>query len=156
MEKIGIKAFIHEFTRPIKDHDDDDFGSVKMANYFKVIPCFVKISDSDDDGGFYLEFENNRNLRISETNYYESGVEETMENDSACGFYFKPNDIVKFLTIIFENDTSITYDLQNKISFGNFYRNMKTYIDSGYTSLPTKSSLEKAAELLDNDEFEDI
>ena len=155
MEKIGIKAFIHEFTRPIKDNDDDDFGAVKMANYFKVIPCFVKINDTDD--GFILEFENNRNLRISETNYYESGAEETIENDSACGFCFRLNDdVVKFITIIFENDTSITYDLHNKISFGNFYKNMKTYIDSGYTILPTKSSLEKAAELLDNDEFEDI
>lgn len=155
MEKIGIKTFIHEFTRPIKDNDDDDFGSVKMTTNFRVIPCYVRISDFDN-GTFFLEFENNRNLRVYETNYYESGVEETVENDSACGFYFKPNDIVKFVTIIFENDTSITYDLYNKISFNDFYRNMKTYIDSGYTNLPTKSSLEKAAELLDNNEFDDI
>ena len=105
---------------------------------------------------FFLEFENDRNLRIYETNYYESGAEETIENDSACGFYFKVKNLTKFITIIFENDTSITYDLQNKISFDNFFKDMKTYIDSGYTNLPTKSSLEKAAELLDNDEFEEI
>lgn len=155
MEKIGIKAFIHEFIRPIKNYDDDDFGSVKMTNYFKGTPCYIKIEVSNNSG-FFLEFENDRNLRIYETNYYESGAEETTENDSACGFYFKVKDLTKFITIIFENDASITYDLQNKISFDNFFKDMKTYIDSGYTNLPTKSSLEKAAELLDNDEFDDI
>ena len=37
------------------------------------------------------------------------------------------------------------------------YLELKKYIDSGYTRLPGKSSLEQAAELLsDNDEFEDI
>ena len=155
MEKIGIKAFIHEFTRPIKNNDDDDVGFVKMVNNFKVVPCYVRICDHTN-GSFFLEFVNDRNLRISETDYYESGVEETMENDSSCGFYFKPNDIVKFITIIFANDTSITYDLQNETSFNDFYRNMKTYIDSGYTKLPIKSSLEKAADLLADDEFDDI
>ena len=155
MEKIGIKTFIHEFTRPIKNNDDDEVGFVKMANNFKDVPCYVRISDHDN-GSFFLEFVDNRSLRIYETDYYESGAEETTENDSSCGFYFKPNDIVKFITIIFENDTSITYDLHNNMSFNDFYRNMKTYIDSGYTKLPIKSSLEKAAELLDNDDFDDI
>ena len=37
------------------------------------------------------------------------------------------------------------------------YLELKNYIDSGYTRLPGKSSLEQAAELLsDSDEFEDI
>ena len=38
------------------------------------------------------------------------------------------------------------------------YETLKCYIDSGYNRLPgvEQTSLEKAAELLDNDEFEDI
>ena len=37
------------------------------------------------------------------------------------------------------------------------YEELKKYVDSGYTKLPCKSSLEQAAELLDdNEEFEDI
>jgi len=154
MEKIGIKAIILEFTEPIIEHDDD-CGVIKISKYFKGTPCYVKISDFNNDS-FNLNFENHRNLRISKTSFYESGVEETIENDSACGYWIKLKELIKSVTIIFENETSITYDLQNKISFDNFYRNMKTYIDSGYTDLPTKSSLEKAAELLDNDEFDDI
>ena len=154
MEKIGIKAIILEFTEPIIEHDDD-CGVIKISKYFKGTPCYVKISNFNNDS-FDLNFENHRNLRISKTSFYESGVEETIENDSACGYWIKLKELIKSVTIIFENETSITYDLQNKISFDNFYRNMKTYIDSGYTDLPTKSSLEKAAELLDNDEFDDI
>ena len=154
MEKKGIRAITLEFTEPVKEYDDD-CGIIKISKYFKGTPCYVKINNFKNDS-FILEFENNRNLRISKTTFYESGVEQTMENDSASGYWIKLKELIKNVTIIFENETSITYDLQNKISFDNFYRNMKTYIDSGYTDLPTKSSLEKAAELLDNDEFDDI
>lgn len=154
MEKIGIKAITLEFTEPITEYDDD-CGIIKISKYFKGTPCYVKINNFKNDS-FSLNFENYRNLRITKTNYYESGVEETIENDSACGYWIKLKELIKNITIIFANDTSITYDLQSKISFDNFYRNMNTYIESGYTDLPTKSSLEKAAELLDNDEFDDI
>ena len=154
MEKIGIKAITLEFTEPINEYDDD-CGIIKISKYFKGTPCYVKINNFKNDS-FNLNFENHRNLRITKTNFYESGVEETIENDSACGYWIKLKELIKFVTIIFANDTSITYDLQSKISFDNFYRNMKTYIESRYTDLPTKSSLEKAAELLDNDEFDDI
>lgn len=155
MEKIGIRAITLEFTEPIKDYDDDDYGVIKITKYFKGTPCYVKVNNLNNDC-FNLYFENNKNLRISKTNFYESGVEETIENDPSCGYWIKLKELIKNVTIIFENETSITYDLQNKISFDNFYRNMKTYVESGYTDLPTKSSLEKAAELLDNDEFDDI
>ena len=48
MEKIGIKAIILEFTEPIIEHDDD-CGVIKISKYFKGTPCYVKISNFNND-----------------------------------------------------------------------------------------------------------
>ena len=64
----------------------------------------------------------------------------------------------KYMKIYFKNgyvwETEISKNLEDK---KNIYNKLKNYVKSGYKDLPNNdSSLEKAAELLADDEFEDI
>lgn len=64
----------------------------------------------------------------------------------------------KYMKIYFKNgyvwETKISKNLEDKQKI---YNKLKNYVESGYKDLPdNKSSLEKAAELLDNNEFDDI
>lgn len=151
---IRLKKLYFEYEVPIMDENDNYFKDV-ILDWSETEPVKIKI-ESVSPKLIDILFDHNN---VKETSVYDEGGEVVTSNfrthyylriDSSNPIYnVKP----KFY---FDNGKTVTYSLPNDRD--KMVQELKEYIDSGYTRLPgvKQTSLEKAAELLDNDEFEDI
>lgn len=155
MQKYGIIATTRVFKHPVRD----TFTSRELVH---TIICY------HDDEPVYITVENNRDsidIALNRTNkvckvegLFVNGESEVIDRN-VYGYYFDKdvsfNNLKEFI-ITFTDNTSIKFNLNSLDNLDYMYNELKKYVDSGYTIKPGLSSLEKAAELLSDDEFDDI
>lgn len=155
MQKYGIIATARIFKNPVRD----SFTSRELAHtiitYHDDEPAYITVKD--DGGSIHIDLNRTNKICKAEA-LFVNGESEVMERN-VYGFYFDKdisfNNLKEFI-ITFTDNTSIKFNLNTLDNLNYMYKELKKYVDSNYTIKPGPSSLEKAAELLDNDEFEDI
>jgi len=154
---IRLKKLYYDYEVSVMDDNGDYFKDV-ILDWSETEPVKITLGPISP-GGFTIRFDHDRVREIFV--YDEVGEVENsrVRSSSWVGFDMTgghdPTYNVK-LTFYFENGKCVTYNLPNEKD--KMIQELKEYIDSGYNRLPgvKQTSLEKAAELLDNDEFEDI
>lgn len=152
---IRLKKLYFDYEVSVMDDNGDYYKDV-ILDWSETEP--VKITINTSLGGVDIRFDHER---VKESSVYDEVGE--VETGSVRSHYYIRFDLTgrdstynvkpKFY---FENGKCVTYSLPNDKD--KMIQELKEYIDSGYNRLPgvKQTSLEKAAELLDNDEFEDI
>lgn len=151
---IGIVKVTREYTEPLSSCQD----------YHKKI---IRTVDEFDDEKYIdlsllghaivIDFrEYGRYSDTVETETYENG-ETNSYNVQFSGLHITENrTYVKTLTFEFSDGTIAKFDCRTE--YNKLYKSLKNYIDSEFTDIPckVKTELEKAADLLADDEFDDI
>lgn len=145
MKKIGIISI----TRNYKETPS---GIISTSVVWKKDkPCFITRQEETNDVVFVFSESNNEyteNFRHSPSRTQPSRIYGIV-------FNYKPTDNIKDITFNFDNGETKKYDLTGDRTV--FFDELYDYIDSEYTRVPVNnSSLLKAAELLADDEFDDI
>lgn len=153
MQKYGIIATARIFKHLIRDNFTNNVHTI--INYYNDEPAYITVKNNSDS----IDIDLNRNNNVSRAKgLFANGESEVIERN-IYGFYFTKdisfNNIKEFV-ITFTDNTSIKFDVNNLDNLDYMYKELKKYIDSDYTIKPGPSSLEKAAELLSDDEFDDI
>lgn len=151
---IRLKKLYFEYEVPIMDENDNYFKDV-ILDWSETEPVKIKI-ESVSPKLIDILFDHNNVKEISV--YNENG--EVVTSNFRSHYYLRIDSSNPIYNVkpkfYFDNGKTVTYSLPNDRD--KMVQELKEYIDSGYTRLPgvKQTSLEKAAELLDNDEFEDI
>lgn len=144
MKKIGIISI----TRNYKETPS---GIISTSVVWKKDkPCFITRQEETNDVVFVFSESNNEYTE----NFQDSRSRTKTSRIYGIVFNYKPTDNLKDVTFNFENGESKKYDLTGDRTA--FLDELYNYIDSEYTRVPSDSSLLKAAELLADDEFDDI
>lgn len=151
---IGIVKVTREYTEPLSSCQD----------YHKKI--IRKVDEFDDEKYIDISFlghailidfkEYGKYIDAVETETYESG-ETNSYNVQFTSLHITENrTYVKTLTFEFSDGTIAKFNCRTE--YNKLYKSLKNYIDSEFTDVPgeAKTELEKAAELLADDEFEEI
>lgn len=149
MQKYGIIAIARIFKSLVRDDFSKSVHTI--IDYYDDEPAYITVKNDDNS----LDINLNRNNRACKTEGIFVNGESEIIRGNAFGFVFYKDGFSnsKELIITFTDDTSIKFDINN---LDYMYKELKKYVDSGYTIKPGLSSLEKAAELLSDDEFDDI
>ena len=138
----------------IMDDNDNYFKDV-ILDWSETEPVKIKI-ETVSPKLIDIRFDHNR---VKESSVYDE-IGEVVTGNFRSHYYLRIDRNNPVYNVkpkfYFENGTTVTYSLPNDRD--KMVQELKEYIDSGYNRLPgvKQTSLEKAAELLDNDEFEDI
>jgi len=152
MQKYGIIATARTFKNPVRDSFTSNELVHTIITYYDDEPAYITVKDNGDS----VDIDLNRKNKICKTEGLFVNGENEVIRRNVFGFYFSKDEFFnnsKEFIITFTDNTSIKFDLNN-IDY--MYKELKKYVDSGYTVKPGLSSLEKAAELLSDDEFDDI
>lgn len=152
MQKYGIIATARTFKNPVRDSFTSNELVHTIITYYDDEPAYITVKDNGDS----VDIDLNRKNKICKTEGLFVNGENEVIRRNVFGFYFSKDEFFnnsKEFIITFTDNTSIKFDLNN-IDY--MYKELKKYVDSGYTIKPGLSSLEKAAELLSDDEFDDI
>jgi len=152
MQKYGIIATARTFKNPVRDCFTSNELVHTIITYYDDEPAYITVKDNGDS----VDIDLNRKNKICKTEGLFVNGENEVIRRNVFGFYFSKDEFFnnsKEFIITFTDNTSIKFDLNN-IDY--MYKELKKYVDSGYTIKPGLSSLEKAAELLADDEFDDI
>lgn len=144
MKKIGIISVTRNYI-------ETPSGIISSTiSWEKDKPCFITPQKERKDVVFM--FSEQRNEYIE--NFKHAPNRKTGTRIYGIVFNYEPTDNIKDVTFTFENGESKTYNLTSDRT--TFLNELYDYIDSEYTRVPSDSSLLKAAELLADDEFDDI
>ena len=150
MQKYGIIATARIFKNLVRD--DYTTSVHTIINYYDDEPAYITVKDRENSVDINL----NRNNNVCKAKgLFANGESEVIQRHT-YGFCFSKDELFnnsKEFVITFTDNTSIKFDLKN---LDYMYKELKKYVDSDYTIKPGPSSLEKAAELLSDDEFDDI
>lgn len=152
MQKYGIIATARTFKNPVRDSFTSNELVHTIITYYDDEPAYITVKDNGDS----VDIDLNRKNKICKTEGLFVNGENEVIRRNVFGFYFSKDEFFnnsKEFIITFTDNTSIKFDLNN-IDY--MYKELKKYVDSGYTIKPGLSSLEKAAELLSDDKFDDI
>lgn len=152
MQKYGIIATARTFKNPVRDSFTSNELVHTIITYYDDEPAYITVKDNGDS----FDIDLNRRNKICKTEGLFVNGESEVISRNVFGFYFSKDEFFnnsKEFIITFTDNTSIKFNLNN-IDY--MYKELKKYVDSGYTIKPGPSSLEKAAELLSDDEFDDI
>lgn len=144
MKKIGIISI----TRNYKETPSGIISS--SITWKKDKPCFITRQEETNDVVFMFSELNNEYTE----NFQHSPSKTKGTRIYGIVFNYKPTDNLKDVTFNFDNGESKKYNLTGDRTA--FLNELYDYIDSEYTRVPSDSSLLKAAELLADDEFDDI
>lgn len=144
MKKIGLISVIRSYK-------ETPSGIISTTiSWKKDKPCFITPNKERNDVVFM--FSEQRNEYIE--NFKHAPNRKSDTRIYGIIFNYEPTDNIKDVTFTFENGESKTYNLTGDRT--TFFNELYNYIDSEYTKVPADNSLLKAAELLADDEFEDI
>lgn len=144
MKKIGLISVIRSYK-------DTPSGIISTTiSWTKDKPCFMTAQKETRDTVFV--FSEQRNEYIE--NFKHAPNRKSDTRIYGIIFNYEPTDNIKEATFTFANGDSKTYNLTGDRTA--FFKELYDYIDSEYTKVPADSSLLKAAELLADDEFDDI
>ena len=144
MKKIGLISVIRSYK-------ETQSGIISTTiSWTKEKPCFITPNKERNDVVFM--FSEQRNEYIE--NFKHAPNRKSDTRIYGIIFNYEPTDNIKDVTFTFENGESKTYNLTGDRT--TFFNELYNYIDSEYTKVPADSSLLKAAELLADDEFDDI
>lgn len=150
MQKYGIIATARIFKNLVRDNFTNSVHTI--ITYYDDEPAYITVTNDGDS----IDIDLNRNNKECKTKGLFANGEEEIIRRNVYGFCFSKDVFYnnsKEFVITFTDNTSIKFDLKN---LDYMYKELKKYVDSGYTIKPGPSSLEKAAELLSDDEFDDI
>lgn len=150
MQKYGIIATARIFKNLVRDNFINSVHTI--ITYYDDEPAYITVSNDGDS----IDIDLNRHNNVCKAKGISADGEEEIIRRNVYGFCFckdlSYNNSKEFV-ITFTDNTSVKFDLKN---LDYMYKELKKYVDSNYTIKPGPSSLEKAAELLSDDEFEDI
>lgn len=144
MKKIGIISIV-------RNYKETPSGIISTSVAWKKDkPCFITRQEETNDVVFVFSESNNEYTE----NFQDSRSRTKTSRIYGIVFNYEPTDNIKDITFTFDNGDSKTYNLTSDRT--TFFNELYNYIDSEYTRVPSDSSLLKAAELLADDEFDDI
>lgn len=151
---IGIVKVTREYTEPLSSPQDYHKKVIQTTDEFND-EVYIDISFLGH--AIVIDFkEYGRYIDAVETETYEDG-ETNSYNVQFTGLHITENrTYVKTLTFEFSDGTIAKFNCRTE--YNKLYKSLKNYIDSEFTDVPgeAKSELERAAELLADDEFDDI
>lgn len=155
MQKYGIIATTRVFKHPVRDAFTSRELVHTIISYHDDEPAYITVENNNDS----IDIALNRTNKICKIEgLFVNGESEVIDRN-VYGFYFDKdvsfNNLKEFI-ITFTDNTSIKFNLNSLDNLNYMYKELKNYVDSGYTIKPGPSALEKAAELLSDDEFDDI
>lgn len=144
MKKIGLISVLRTYK-------ETPSGIISTSiTWEKDKPCFITRKEETKDVIFVFSEPKNKYTE----NFQHAPNRVTTSRIYGIVFNYEPTDNIKDITFTFDNGESKKYDLTGDRTV--FFNELYNYIDSEYTRVPADNSLLKAAELLADDEFDDI
>lgn len=151
---IGIIKVTRDYIEPLESWQDYHKKVIRTVDEFDD----EKFIDMQVQGhAIIIDFREYDNyIHAIETETYDTGETNSDEVQFASLHVTENRTYIKTLTLEFSDGTIAKFNCRSE--YNKLYRSLKNYIDSEFTDVPgeKKSSLEQAAELLADDEFDDI
>jgi len=151
---IGIIKVTREYAEPLASWHDYNKNVIRTVDEFED-ERFIDINLLGH--AIIINFkEFDDYVDAVETETYDTGETNSSEVQFTSLHVTENRTYIKTLTLEFSDGTIAKFNCRTE--YNKLYRSLKNYIDSEFTDVPgeKKSSLEKAAELLADDEFDDI